>query len=81
MEMCARAVNGSEQLCYWYSGKFIFLGCTFVLNATPATNAFLCCTLLNICSFSDDVLGKHLGPSSIIFHMTVSVWVVFSPST
>ena len=42
-------------------------------NATPVTNAFLSCTLFSICFFSGDVLGKHVGPSSIIFDIPVSV--------
>ena len=78
--MCARTANGSKQLSYWYSGTFTFLECSSVLNATPVTNTFLSCTLLSICFFSD-VLGKHQGPSFIIFDIKVSVWVVFSPST
>ena len=81
MKMCARAVNGSEQLSYWYSDTFTFLECSSVLNTTPVTNAFLNCILLSMFFFSDYVLGKHLAPSSMIFHMPVSVWVVFSPST
>ena len=50
-----------------------------MLNATPVRNAFLCC----LCFFPDDVLGKHVDPSStsIIFDSPVSVRVVFSHST
>ena len=70
--MC-KAVNGFEQL------SFIFLECSSVLYATPVRNAFLSCTYVMF--FSDDVLGKHIGPSSIIFDTPVSVQVVFSPST
>ena len=43
---------------------------------------FFNCTLLSMCFFSDDVLGKHVvGPSSIVFDIPASVWVAFSPST
>ena len=82
MKMCARAGNGSEQLSYWYSNTFTFLECSSVLNTAPVTNAFLNCTLLSMLFLSSDyVSGKHLAPSSMIFHMPVSVWVVFSPFT
>ena len=69
--MCARTVNGSEQLSYCCSGTFIFLECSSVLNdATPVTNAFLS-YLVNV-SFSDNILGKRVGPS-IILDIPVSV--------
>ena len=58
---------------------FYFIEYSSMLNATPVTNAFLCC----VCFFSDDVLGKHVDPSftSIIFDSPVSVGVVFSYPT
>ena len=71
----------SEQLSCWYSGSFIFLECSSVLNATPVANAFLNCTLVSLCFSSDDILGKHVRPSSIILDIPVSIWVVFSPCT
>ena len=36
------------------------------------TNEFLSCALLSI-FFSDDILGKHVGPSFIFFDILVSV--------
>ena len=80
-DLCAKSANRFEQLSYWYSGTFIFLKYGSVLNVTPVTNAFLSCTLLSVCFFSDDILGKHVGPSSIILDIPVSVWVVILPST
>ena len=38
-----------------------FFECSAMLNATPVTSAFLSCTLLMICFFSDDVLRKHVS--------------------
>ena len=54
-EICASArnVNGSEQLSYWSLGKLSFLECSFMLNATPVTNAFSSYTWLNKCFFRD----------------------------
>ena len=36
-----------------------------MLNSTPVTNVFLSCTLVSMFFFSDDVLRKHVGPSSM----------------
>ena len=52
-----------------------------MLNATPVTNVFLSRTLISICFFSDNILGKHVDHSSIILDIPLSVVVVFSPST
>ena len=66
--MCARTAKGSEELCYSDSGTFIFLVRGSVLNATPVTNAFLSYAKLYFkCFFSEDIWGKHVGPSTIIF--------------
>ena len=45
--MCARTINGSQQLSYWCSGTLIFFECSFMLNVAPVTNAFLSNTWLN----------------------------------
>ena len=56
--MCARTVNGFEQLYYWCSGTLIFLECSSMLNAAPVTNAFLSYTWLSKC-FSSDVFFSY----------------------
>ena len=52
-EVCARTVNGSEQLSYWCSGTLIFVECSSMLNVAPVANAFLSYTWLGKCFFSD----------------------------
>ena len=49
--MCARTVNGFDQLSYWCSGTLIFLECSSMLNATLVKNTFLIYTWLSNCFF------------------------------
>ena len=51
--MCARTVNGSEQLSYWCSRTLTFLDWSSMLHAAHVTNAFLSYTGLTKCFFSD----------------------------
>ena len=49
--MCARTVNGSEQLSYWRPGTSIYPECSSMLNAAPVINSFLSYTWLSKCFF------------------------------
>ena len=54
--------------------------CSSMLNATPVTNAFLSCIYFTyICFCSDDVLEKHVGPSSIILTFQFQLELYFHP--
>ena len=46
--MCARFVNGSEQLSYRCSGTMIFPECSSMLYTAPVTNTFLCYATLEL---------------------------------
>ena len=52
-EMSARAVNGSEQLSYWCLGIIFYITYCYWMQfcVKPATNTFLCCSLLTVCFF------------------------------
>ena len=73
--MFETTVNEFKKPSFWCSATLILLGCSSVLNATSTMH----CSIDNQYRFfSDNVLEKYAGSSTIFFDVPFSVSVVFS---